>query len=709
MNLSLRGLLTHPAILSSVIATALLFGIQQLGLLEGVELKAFDQMRQMRTAPGPDPRILIIAITKGDLQKWKQWPLTSNVLEHLLDQLERNKPGIIGLDLFRDVPAEPGYAKLLQRIKQNNHIIPVCKRADSIYHAIQPPSGIGPDRVGFSDIVEDQDEVIRRNLLFGSPDPTSPCATPYSFSFQLALHYLASIGIQPKYTSKQELQLGNTVLKRLQSDSGGYQNVDAQGFQILLSYPPHNNVANSVSLTQVLSGQVNPGWVKNCVVLIGATAPSIRDVFNTPYSDIMQDNQQTTGIILHAQMVSQILRTVVDQQPLFWFWPKWGVVLWSWGWSLVGGVLAWRIQHPLRLGLTGTVAIAALLGGNFVIFTYAGWVPVVQPLLGLVFAGGSVVAYKAFQSKQQQEEIKHKAQEQENAIILLKALLRDGGGVTSTNISVVDQPQPGNLLNQRYRITELLSSGGFSQTYLAEDIQHPGNPQCVVKHLQPAREDAQFLEVARRLFKTEAEILELLGQHDQIPQFLAYFEENQQFYLLQEFIQGHSLSQELSCGKCLSEAYVVDLLKDVLEVLVFVHSNYVIHRDIKPSNLIRRERDHRLVLIDFGAVKQLQPQQMEEESHTVAIGTAGYTPPEQLLGHPRLNSDIYALGMLGIQALTGIPTQQFQRDSKTGILVWQAPAKTRKELAAVLDKMVSFDYSSRYQSAAEVLQSLEHL
>jgi CHASE2 domain-containing sensor protein/predicted Ser/Thr protein kinase len=709
MSAKLKGLLTQPAIISSAIVTALLLGIQQLGATEGAELKAFDQIMQSRTAPAPDPRILVVAVTEKDIQKLQQWPLSGQVLDNLFSKLERYQPRAIGLDIFRDLPVEPGHAKLLQHLRQNSRLVTVCKHSDSINPAIPPPSGIKPDEVGFSDIVEDADGIVRRNLLLVSPDPSSPCATPYSFSFQLALHYLAAAGIQAKSTSKGELQLGNTVFKRLESNSGGYQNVDAQGYQILLNYRSFNHVAKQVSITEVLSDQVDPSWVKDRVVLIGSTAPSIRDVFNTPYSAGLQENQKMAGIIVHTQMVSQILSAVLDQRPLFWFWPSWGEVLWIWGWSLAGGVLAWRIQHPLRLGLAGTAALGALLGGNFVIFTQAGWVPLVPPVLGLVSTAVSVVAYTAFKKNQEQKELERKAQEQEKTISLLKALLKEGGAAASDKITVGDRLDIDTLLNKRYRITELLGSGGFSHTYLAEDLQRPGNPQCVVKYLQPARNDEEFLAVARRLFNTEAEILGILGQHPQIPQLLAYFEENQQFFLMEEFIQGHSLRQELTSGKCLGEAKVVDLLKELLEILVFVHNHHVIHRDIKPSNVIRRERDGRLVLIDFGAVKQIQPQQMEQENHTVAIGTAGYAPPEQFMGYPKLNSDIYAVGMMGIQALTGTPAKQLERDPNTGALFWRHLAKTSEELAAVLDKMVSYYWSSRYQSASEVLEHLEHL
>jgi CHASE2 domain-containing sensor protein/tRNA A-37 threonylcarbamoyl transferase component Bud32 len=706
----LRGLLTQPAVVSSALVTALLFGIQQLGALEAMELKAFDQMMQKRTDPGPDPRILVVEVNEKDLQKLNQWPLSGQVLDNLFSKLERYQPRVIGLDIFRDLPVEPGHAKLIQHLQQSDRIVPVCKHGDSTHPPVAPPPGIEPNRVGFSDIVEDTDGIIRRNLLRVSPDPTSPCATPYSFGFQLALDYLVEEGIQPKLTSKGNLQLGNTVFKRLQRDSGGYQQVDVQGYQLLLNYRSPHHVAKYVSVTEVLSDRVAPGLVRDRVVLIGSTAPSLRDVFNTPYSAGQQDNSgKMAGVIVHAQMVSQILSTVLDRRPLFWFWPEWGEVLWIWAWSLVGGVLAWRIQHPLSLGLAGGAALAALWGGYFVIFTQAGWVPLVAPVLGLAIAAGSVVAYTAHQTKQQQKELVRQAQEREKYISQLQAFLREEGGTSSDNGSVVNKLRLDTLLKKRYRITGSLRFGEFSHTYLAQDTQRPGDPQCVVKHLQPARNDAQFLEVARRLFKTEAEVLERLGQHEQIPQLLAYFEEQQQFYLVEELIQGHPLSDELASGKHLLEAQVVDLLKDVLQVLVFVHNHHVIHRDIKPSNLIRRERDNHIVLIDFGAVKQIQPQQMQEESHTVAVGTPGYAPLEQFLGEPRLNSDIYALGMTAIQALTGTPVQQLQRDPNTSAVVWRHSAEIREELAAVLDKMVYYDFRERYQSAVEVLKSLEDI
>jgi len=716
MLASLRSLITQPFLLSSLIVTALLLGIQRLGVLEPMDLRVFDQMIQMRADSGPDPRILIVTVTEKDLQKWN-WPLSGEILDHLFTKLERDQPRVIGLDIFRDLRVEPGHDKLLKHIQQSDRIISVCKHSDSTNPAIPQPAGIDPDQVGFSDIIEDTDDIVRRNLLLVSPESSSPCATFYSLSLQLALHYL---GMQLKLTPKREMQLGTTIFQRLQSDSGAYHNADANGYQILLNYRSVNHIAKQVSLTEVLSDQIDPAWVKDRIVLIGSTANSLKDAFNTPYSASQEDNHKMPGVILQAQMVSQILSVVLNGQPLFWFLPEWGKVLWIWGWSLGGGILAWRIQHPLRLGMAGGVTLGGLLRGNYVIFMHAGWVPVVSPALGLVFTAGSVVAYSAFRSRQQQAKIALQVQEQERTISLLQAFLKEGGSAANTTDTEIHPFSQDTLLNQRYKVISPLGAGGFGKTYLAQDTQRPGHPQCVVKHLQPARQEPEFLEVARRLFATEAEILELLGKHDQIPQLLAYVEENQQFYLVQEFILGHSLQEELTPGKRLLAQEVIDLLKDVLHVLVFVHSHCVIHRDIKPNNIIRREQDHRLVLIDFGAVKQIQPQQRDEENQTIAIGTAGYTPVEQIMGHPRLNSDIYALGMIGIQALTGTPPQKFQRNPSTSELVlktdlnanglvWHQVAKTTEELATILDRMVSYDFNIRYQSVQEVLQSLEKL
>ena len=275
----------------------------------------------------------------------------------------------------------------------------------------------------------------------------------------------------------------------------------------------------------------------------------------------------------------------------------------------------------------------------------------------------------------------------------------------------------GITLSSRYSIIRHLGGGGFAQTYLAEDSQLPGNHLCVVKQLKPQATDPETLQVARRLFDTEAQVLYKLGNHDRIPRLFAYFEENQEFYLVQELIEGHDLSQEItpaSPGNTggMKEDEVICILQEILEILDFVHQQNVIHRDVNPRNILRRDRDGKLVLIDFGAVKEITTQitnPQPKNSLSVSIGTPGYMPSEQAHGNPKLSSDIYATGAIAIQYLTGITPHQLPKDPDTEEIIWQDKTSVSPEFAKILDKMVKYDFRQRYASAGEALQAIKEL
>lgn len=271
------------------------------------------------------------------------------------------------------------------------------------------------------------------------------------------------------------------------------------------------------------------------------------------------------------------------------------------------------------------------------------------------------------------------------------------------------------ILAGRYHIVKHLGGGGFGQTFLAKDSHLPGSPHCVVKQLQPKVSSPDALEIAKRLFDREAEILYRLGNHDLIPRLLAHFKQGNDFYLVQDYIEGIPLDQEIVPGKQFHESAVIALLQDILEVLAYVHKQQVIHRDIKPANLIRRSHDGKIVLIDFGAVKEVSNQAASIAGHTnmtVAIGSPGYMPAEQQASKPHFSSDIYSVGMVCLQALTGLAPRQFLKDNSTGeihcaLLNIQPPISA--ELAAILDTMVRYDYRQRYQDGAEALAALQPL
>lgn len=270
------------------------------------------------------------------------------------------------------------------------------------------------------------------------------------------------------------------------------------------------------------------------------------------------------------------------------------------------------------------------------------------------------------------------------------------------------------ILRGHYKIISHLGGGGFGQTYLAEDIDLPTHPTCVVKQLKPVSNELFVLETAKRLFDQEAEMLYSLGSHDRIPRLLAHFQEGAEFYLVQEFADGNDLTQDIGNGKRSPESVAIAIIKEVLEILVYVHDRNVVHRDIKPANLIRRNCDRKIVLIDFGAVKEIGSLAVDPQGNTnltIAIGSPGYMPIEQLNGKPRFSSDIYAVGMLAIQAITGAEPRLFTEHPDTAELVWRdrLQGNYSPQFLDILDKMVRYDFRQRYQTASEVLVAIASL
>lgn len=371
------------------------------------------------------------------------------------------------------------------------------------------------------------------------------------------------------------------------------------------------------------------------------------------------------------------------------------------------------VRRPLwmvPLWLSLTIGLWLCIGyGSLVIMRWH--LPIVVPSLSLSLAGLLHPLVRLDTDRRTQRQLRSTLKRY-GASPLVQQIIEQQEDPSLRNILQERQQElQGKQLGGRYEITKILGSGGFGETYTARDIQLPGKPVCVVKHLRPRSDSVNHLALARRLFEREALTLQELGRHDRIPQLLAFFEEGQEFYLIQQFIPGMPLSQTITLGRQLPEATVITILLELLTILNFVHHNQVIHRDIKPSNIIQRSNDQRLVLIDFGAVKALEslPDPDEPSDLTVGIGTQGYMAPEQQLGNPRPSSDLYGVGILAMQALTGLPVRQLLPDPDTNTIAWEAYATVSRPLAAIVNRLTAHNYKQRYQTATEALTALQNL
>jgi serine/threonine protein kinase, bacterial len=266
-------------------------------------------------------------------------------------------------------------------------------------------------------------------------------------------------------------------------------------------------------------------------------------------------------------------------------------------------------------------------------------------------------------------------------------------------------------LSNRYQVLSVLGDGGFGKTFLVEDTQMPSGRKCVLKQLKLTNDNPQILQMVQERFQREAATLERLGEsHDQIPQLYAYFSEGDQFYLVEEWVEGETLTQKVEQQGRLSESMVRSILMNLLPAIAYIHQKQIVHRDIKPDNIILRKSDFSPVLIDFGAVKETMTTAVNAQgnsTHSIVVGTPGYMPSEQLAGRPVFASDLYSLGLTAVYLLTGKQPQQLDSDPLTGNILWQSHApNVSAGFAEFLNRSIHINVSQRFATVQEMLAAL---
>ncbi|NEP16960.1 MAG: CHASE2 domain-containing protein, partial [Leptolyngbya sp. SIO4C1] len=388
----------RAAAIATVAVAGLCLGLRQIGAFVPVELLAYDWLLSHRSDPGPDPRLLIVEITEQDLNRLQSDIPSDQVVADAIDILQTHEPATIGLDLHRNIPQGAGRAALSQSLQADN-VIGITKVGDGADDAIPPPPELSPYRVGFNDFPIDPDSKIRRSLqTFLSEGEAF-----YSFGLVVALHYLEQTRglIAEAHPDDPDIMLvGEAEFAPIDRSFGGYQQIEAEGYQIMLDYRSPRQVAERLTLTEVLSQDFDPALVTDKIVLIGTTAYVSLDKFFTPYSLLSGDSYEMHGVIIHAHIVSQILSAVLDERSLIWAWPDWLEITWTIVCAGAGGLLIWRVRSPLRRWLVGLAGGSAIVATSVLFFSMGAWVPLGPPLSAFVLSGSSLLAYRRYRQRQ---------------------------------------------------------------------------------------------------------------------------------------------------------------------------------------------------------------------------------------------------------------------------------------------------------------------
>ena len=381
----IKPLIFSLPLLIASLSTIVIGSVRQLGYLQSLELAEFDLMMRLRSETELDSRITIIGIEESDIQTWQQSTFNDRLLANLIKEIQQYHPAVIGLDVYRDIPQQPGNRELLEQLAAENLI--VIKKLGK--KGVPAPPNVPDNRVGFNNFILDPDGKVRRNyMLLEIGKQTLP-----SFALQISKSYLNA---EPLWSAQsQVLSINQTVFPSLKADMGGYQlsNSKVGGSQILLNYRSSNKAVRRLTFTQVIKGDFNPDWITNKIIIIGYTAFSKKDIFSTPLAV-----EKIPGVVVHAHMVSQILSTVLDGKPLWRSLPQSSEYLWIWLWSISSAIIVWRSKHPLNIGFGLVLSIGGVLVVCLVSFSGLFWIPATPAIISLLGTTGITLAYKNFYS-----------------------------------------------------------------------------------------------------------------------------------------------------------------------------------------------------------------------------------------------------------------------------------------------------------------------
>ena len=486
----LRGVLIAAPTIAGLVVGAGWAGLWQL-----LEWATLDQLFRLRPPEPPDPRILVVSIDESDISYLAQWPISDAILAKSLLNLKKHQPRAIGLDLYRNLPVEPGHQQLVEVFKSTPNLIGVEKASGET--VAPPPTLRELGRVGIADVVLDADGKVRRGLMSVR---SKEGETKLSLGALLSLIYLEKEGIALEMVDPKQMHLGlgRAVFIPFTGNDGGYVRANSGGYQILLNYRGEQDRFKTVSLQDILKNRIAPELIRDRIVLIGATGESLNDLFLTPYSGgLFTTPMPTAGVIVHANLVSQILSGALEGRPLLRVWSQSLEWLWIVVWSWIGAILGWGLRSPSdssenlpfrKKAIPIFLAGGFLIGSCYLAFLKSWWIPLISPLAALA---GSALAVTSYYHRQLQLENEKRLAQFLEAMPVAIAVIDINGQPYFLNNRAKEIMGRGSVSNTN---AEQLAQG--YRTYIAgTDSLYPWEKLPAVRALQGERAEADDIEI----------------------------------------------------------------------------------------------------------------------------------------------------------------------------------------------------------------------